>query len=227
MSDDPVMDEAARIIWEAGEQRLGPAADRGEALERAREVSPPQTAAVKHGLHLPDGVGLLCDRCRVADHCELHRPGERCAIERELVPRRRREISQVLAADGYDPQLYTSLIESAVYAEVRLARGGRYLNEHDEIRDGEQGADYTGVAKHFVALQRALDQAPSALHLSPASRRQLEAQRAGDGGPPNAYGVAVHEVDAEAVDVPFEAEGEDDGGNPAQRAGATGNRERQ
>lgn len=176
------------------------------SLEKARDVSPPETAAMRHGLHLPDGVGLLCDRCRVADRCEVRRPGERCALEQEFAPRRRQQISQVLAADGYDPQLYASLIESAIWAEIRLARAVRYLDVHGEIQEGKEGPDYTGVAKEFPKLQGRVEQALDALNLTPASRAKLDAQRAGDGGPPNPFGVAVHEVDAEAVDVPFEAD---------------------
>jgi len=203
--DDPVMAEAARIIRDAGERRLGPTASREEALERARAAQDPAVAAVRHGLYLRDGAYLCCDRCRVADECELYRPGERCALERAYVPTRRRQIVVVLAEDGHDPDLHTSLIDSAIWSELRLARAVRYVAVHGELRRQEGDDVFGAVAARITELQRAVRQALDALNLTPAARARLAALQAGDAGA-NPLGAVVHELDAEAVDAEFDEE---------------------
>lgn len=158
--------------------------DRGEAsgLQRARAESPPETAAVKHGLHLRSGVGLRCENCKVREECPDYAPDGRCALEAEYIPDRRRQLARLLQEDGHDPADFAPLIEGAVWAEIRWARATRYIDVHGEIRHGTDGPDYTGVAKEARKLRKDVVDALEALNLSPAARAKLAAQRQGGGG---------------------------------------------
>lgn len=214
--DDPVMDEAARQIWEAGEERLGPAQDRDEALERARAQSPPQSAAIEHGLYLQDGIAMLCGRCPVADLCDhVGDAGTRCPLEIAYIDRRTPQIRTALRDCGQDPDRHEALIMAAVWAEIRLARAARHAAAVGEFTAKR---DYTGAAKQIPALQRAVAQALEALNLTPAAIAKLEAQR--DATAPQEWAAQIHALDGraesegEAVDAEFEEDGD---GAPPRR----------
>lgn len=179
-------------------------------LEQAREVSPPETAAVTHGLYMTGGALMVCNRCPVRGECAAVRAGERCALEGAYIPARRQEIAAALTTSGHDPALYDSLVTSVVFGEVRLARAMRYLAAAGELLPGADEAgflEYQPVAKEVVRLQAEVRAGLDALDLTPKARRQL-----GDGGGGPDLGALVRAAAeaeakrrAEAVDADFEA----------------------
>jgi len=192
--DDPVMDEAARKIDELD-------ADTHGGLQRSHGRGQPAIAGIQHGLYA-QGI-LPCDRCPLGEDCPHYRAGQRCALESEHIAHRRREIRETVAFDGQDPDLFSAQIESAIWAEVRIARAVRHMAAHGEF----VGLDYTGVATQFPKLQARLDAALDSLDLSKAARAKLDAERHGT---QPGYAQGVHALDAGATDVEFEAEDDDD-----------------
>lgn len=209
---DQVSAQAAQEIWEAGEERLGPAGSREAGLERARAQSPPETAAVRHGLYLDTAPYMLCDACQVQDQCPYYTPDGDCALERDWAERQHRLICQCLAEDGHDPERYESLIMSAIGAQLDLARVERYQRHVRLIRRDEHGDHRrVHVAQELRKLRRDVRDALAELTLTPASRAKLAA----DGSEPQAAGAQMARAMI-AIDAEFEAEDSeppaDDGG---------------
>ena len=211
---DPIMEPV--INPDEYRRRLGER-DGSTPQQRAMAASPPETAALTHGVYLQDGNCMSCDKCAVRDVCEHYLTGERCAIERDLNKRRRTEICQVLTEDGQDPIIHDGLVDSAVLAQVRLGRATRFVALRGEFRSGPGGDDYTGVAKQIPALQGALVKALDALNLTPAARAKLDAQRQSEAGGLAGVVLQVHArreaLNEGAVDAEFE---------PAEPAAASG-----
>ena len=109
------------------------------SLEKAREVSPPERAAVRHGLYLQSGTGqglMACDKCACRRSCPAFTEGGRCELEREYTQERGQQLAQAVEASGGDPALASSLVASALIAEVRLGRAVRFLAEVGEFLPG-------------------------------------------------------------------------------------------
>ena len=185
------------------------------SLQRARAESPPERAAITHGVYLRDGACMICDECKVAEVCEQYAPGERCAIEVAWITRRRPQICQALVESGHDPELHQSLVDIAIFAEIRVGRAARFVAARGEFHYSRtEGDSYSGVAKQIPALQAAAIRALEALNLTPAAMAKLRAQQEAH-GPVSELGMAVHRAGAleEAVtDAEFEEEEGDDSG---------------
>lgn len=207
MSDerDPIEVEAAEAVRRISARHRRPAADRAEALERARAAGDPETAALRHGLWMRDGMLMLCDRCPCARACEFARPGERCLLERSYVERRAAQMRAVLLAEGHDPLLHEALTTAAIWAEVRLGRAMRQTAVAGEFT-GDRG--YTGVAREIPALQRAVSTALDALNLTPHAIAKLEAQRAAASQGVHPYASMADPLDAEFVAADEAADGD-------------------
>ena len=152
----------------------------------------------------------------MAHLCDHYADGERCGVERAHIGRRRPQLCQALVESGQDPDLHQGLVDTAVWAELRLARAMRFVAARGEFHYSmTEGDAYTGVAKQIPALQAAVIRALEALNLTPAAMAKLAAQQDVARGPVSELGMAVHRAGAlppaEAVEAEFE-EG-DTGGN--------------
>lgn len=165
----------------AQDRRRGRPPSLAERGERGRAESPPEKAALKHGVFLQTGTVMRCEHCPSVDRCQHAGQGE-CPIEVAYIPERQRRMCEAIANDGGDPELIEPLIVSAIWAEVRLERAMRCLAAMGEFHPeaaGEGIAAYQPVALEVPKLQEAVDKRLDALNLTPAARAALE----GDRGP--------------------------------------------
>ncbi len=219
MSEERIPDSSEAFRAALGEDAIDPAGP-------GNPTAP--TAAVTHGVYLADGACMMCSRCPVAKLCPHFREGgdERCVIEQHYIGERRPQLVQALLDSGHKPQLHLGLIDSAVWAELRLARAMRCVGVRGEFSlGGKGGDDYTGVAKQIPVLQAAVIKALEALNLTPAAISKLDAAR-GAGGEGGSIAGAIWALDAQrqagalgegVTDAEFE-----EGTATANRGGAEG-----
>lgn len=139
----------------------------------------PETAAVKHGLYMQDGMAMLCGPCPIYEHCpHADGPEAACAVEEAYIDQRVPQIRRALSDCGHDPERFGALIASAVWAELRLKRAIRHARINGEYR----GTEMTGAAKAYDRLQARVESALGDLNLTPAAIAKLDAQRAAAGG---------------------------------------------
>lgn len=195
------------------------------SIERARAESPPEKAAIRHGVWLQPGVVMRCEKCLCMQHCPEAGQGE-CPIEVAYIPERQQRICQAITEDGGDPDLLAPLIVSAVWAEVRLARAMRALAVLGEMQPEAAAhgiAVYQPVADQVPKLQDALERRLDALNLTPAARAKLEADRQQSAGT-RVVGMVIAQQSTEqerrqkAIEAEFEAEDDDSDRRDAENA---------
>lgn len=140
-------------------------------------ISDPQVS-VKHGLHLAGTALMNCDKCAVRGRCPECTKGADCALERRYWGSRRQEL---LALDGVTSQ-DGALIESAILAEVRLARAARYAGMAEVAPGLEKGYwEYTPGAREIPRLQKEVREALDVLCATPKARARMAVQDTGNG----------------------------------------------
>ena len=138
--------------------------------------SPPETASITHGAYIQDGNCMSCDKCPMRGKCEYEQAGGRCAIERQYIAHRRPQMMSAIQESGLDPTMFESLVDSAVWAELRCARAMRAAAVHGEFTWSKaEGHTYSGIGKVIPALQGAMIKALEALNLTPAAMLKLQA----------------------------------------------------
>ena len=190
-------------------------------MPKARKASPPETAALKHGLHLRESAALLCRRCACRERCPERREGDdvSCAIEESYIPARLEELTRALREAGHDPGLHRSLVQRAVFAEVRWARALRYVAMVGELKaslkKGDADLVLRDVARELPRLGTELSSSLADLNLTPAAMAKLEASKPATLHP---LAAAILEVDedrrrerAETLDAEFTTTDEQEG----------------
>jgi len=208
---DPLMEQAAQAIWEMGEERLGRAADRQEALERARAASPPETAALRHGGYVR-GIMRCNHKLPCWRQCMMRAEGQPCPLEEQWCEQQRPRIVAAVIESGHDPELYGGLIDDALISELRYRRIQAYEAVMGTI-DAEAAAEGTLMLQPAVAsldrFQRMWFSALEALILTPAARTRLEASRRDDEAGELALAIIGAQERArrgKPMDVEFEVE---------------------
>lgn len=146
--------------------------------ERYADSLSPQ-AALKHGIYA-SGL-MICDECACRIRCAAYERGGECGLEAEYAPARAKQVREVLAGDGQDPELHQALITAAVFAEVRLGRAMRFLALRGELlpeaQAGQGVLEYQPVAKEVPRLQKEVRDGLDVLNLTPAARLRLEQEK--------------------------------------------------
>ena len=188
-------------------------ARRAEALDTHR--ADPEIAHLVHGVQGRPGVLMACDRCAVKGTCGDVEPGGRCRIEAAYLAERR---PALLSLGHLDAVLDGPALDILLWTEVRLLRAGRYLAEVGELLPGAaQGfAEYQPLAREVPRLVASWRSTLTALGITPAARRALEAK--GESGPAAALAAAFGELarqerEKAAATIDGEVTDEGDGGD--------------
>jgi len=196
-------EEEPEIAMDPEEYRRRIGDQDGSSLAQRQQANlRPEVASLTHGVYLRDGVCMSCDQCAAAQMCEHHHAGKRCAIEGAFIAQRRPRLMRALAESGFEPELHEALIDSAIWAELRLQRAIRFVAAGREFRYSKaEGDTYSGVAKAIPTLQGAHIRALEALNLTPAAMAKLRAQEAAGRAGASALAIAVHRQEEESEDA--------------------------
>lgn len=129
-------------------------------------------AAVTHGLYLRGW--FPCRKCVAREKCERYDAEGTCVFEQEFFEQRVRQLADLPHVDAEQDM---PLITRAVIAEVRAARGLRWLGAMGEFDEGklEEGSlAYHPAAVEVRRLQVEARSALAELGATPASRKRLE-----------------------------------------------------
>ncbi len=176
----------------------------------AEHGGPPEVAAITHGLNL---AGFYpCRRCILGERCDRYDREATCALEREYFDVRTRQLADLAHIDA---ELDMPLVVVAVWAEVRAARGRRWLALIGEFRAdalAERRLEYQPAAAEVRLLQKEARDALAELGASPVARQKLGANP--DGPDLGALVRAAKAQEAAAreatVDAEFEADDDDE-----------------
>ncbi len=173
--------------------RGGEPVARRESMERARAESPPERAAIKHGLFAEGLAYMPCDNCALADQCPHYQAGQQCPLERAWMDQFRPLVAQAVQARGLDPELFSAQITAAVHAQIRYYRNKGYALVEGEVRlDSEAGGFVeTPSAGRVDRLERAMHNSFDQLGISAAALAALEGER----GPGQRMQAAVCQMD--------------------------------
>jgi hypothetical protein len=183
-----------------------------DRLVRARAVSPPETAALKHQTDrfLDRALAPACDRCVIKEACGEFREGGTCI----LAERQQAQIEeQVMALPQVLPQDMPLVRE---FAKVATAIGivDRYVAHASPFLPGAESGyiepqPVMALRLRLTAQLRAL---ASDLGLSPIARTRLASSRDVEKLLTLLRDLDKPE-DAETVDAEFETEGDNDAGD--------------
>ena len=132
-------------------------------------------AHLKHGATARRHVFMKCARCVCNDECEAYQEGEGavCALEVAHVQERR---TLLLSQPGIDPLLDGPAVDVALFAELRVMRGFRFLARVGELQPGacEGYGEYTPIATRLPLIVNSWRHCLEALALTPAARARLK-----------------------------------------------------